>query len=202
MELFLGYDPGGDGKHGVASVRVAADGSFGDLRTDCLRAPAQEVVGECGAGEPGAVGEELSRGAVAQAVASTIMLGAVAHGSGWCRAVWANTGQCRVVSSCCVLVVLVVSGHGGGGRDGADRSGFGVRGDVRHDRHADGGWEGSPPSTTPSRHGRRGRSCRASGMRRGSDATSSAPSLSSGRSNPRHPTASVDPGLGLVSRGS
>ena len=37
MELFLGYDPGGDGKHGVASVRVAADGSSGDLRTDCLR---------------------------------------------------------------------------------------------------------------------------------------------------------------------
>ena len=37
MESFLGYDPGGDGKHGVASVCIASDGSLGDLRTDCLR---------------------------------------------------------------------------------------------------------------------------------------------------------------------
>ena len=37
MELFLGYDPGGDGKHGVAAVRIAEDGSLEVPETDCLR---------------------------------------------------------------------------------------------------------------------------------------------------------------------
>ena len=31
MELFLGYDPGGKGKHGVVSVRIARDGTYGDI---------------------------------------------------------------------------------------------------------------------------------------------------------------------------
>ena len=28
MTQFLGYDPGGEGKHGVAVAQIAADGSF------------------------------------------------------------------------------------------------------------------------------------------------------------------------------
>ena len=37
MELFLGYDPGGDGKHGVAAVRVAENGQLQAPATKCLR---------------------------------------------------------------------------------------------------------------------------------------------------------------------
>lgn len=36
MELFLGYDPGGAKKHGVVSVRIASDGSYGELEAVCL----------------------------------------------------------------------------------------------------------------------------------------------------------------------
>ena len=36
MELFLGYDPGGDGKHGVAAVRIAEDGTLEEPSTRCL----------------------------------------------------------------------------------------------------------------------------------------------------------------------
>ena len=28
MELFLGHDPGGEGKHGLVSVRIARDGTY------------------------------------------------------------------------------------------------------------------------------------------------------------------------------
>ena len=37
MKLFLGYDPGGEGKHGVVSVRIARDGTYSDLDAKCLR---------------------------------------------------------------------------------------------------------------------------------------------------------------------
>ena len=36
MGLFLGYDPGGEGKHGVVSVRIARDGTYSDMDADCL----------------------------------------------------------------------------------------------------------------------------------------------------------------------
>ena len=36
-ELFLGYDPGGEGKHGVVSVAIARDGSYSDMQAECLR---------------------------------------------------------------------------------------------------------------------------------------------------------------------
>ena len=36
MELFLGYDPGGEGKHGVVSVRIARDGTHCDMEADRL----------------------------------------------------------------------------------------------------------------------------------------------------------------------
>lgn len=37
MELFLGYDPGGDGKHGVAAVRIAENGSLEVTDRRCMR---------------------------------------------------------------------------------------------------------------------------------------------------------------------
>lgn len=37
MELFLGYDPGGTRKHGVAAVRIASDGTYGDMEVKRLR---------------------------------------------------------------------------------------------------------------------------------------------------------------------
>ena len=37
MKLFLGYDPGGEDKHGVVSVRIARDGTYSDLVAKCLR---------------------------------------------------------------------------------------------------------------------------------------------------------------------
>lgn len=36
MELFLGYDPGGANKHGVVSVKIASDGSYGEMEANCL----------------------------------------------------------------------------------------------------------------------------------------------------------------------
>ena len=36
MELFLGYDPGGEDKHGVVSVKIARDGTYSDLEADRL----------------------------------------------------------------------------------------------------------------------------------------------------------------------
>ena len=36
MDLFLGYDPGGEGKHGVVSVKIARDGTYSDMEADCL----------------------------------------------------------------------------------------------------------------------------------------------------------------------
>ena len=41
VELFLGYDPGGDGKHGVAAVRVAENGGLDVRSTKCLRDAAE-----------------------------------------------------------------------------------------------------------------------------------------------------------------
>ena len=41
VELFLGYDPGGDGKHGVAAVRVAENGELDVRSTKCLRDAAE-----------------------------------------------------------------------------------------------------------------------------------------------------------------
>lgn len=41
VELFLGYDPGGDGNHGVAAVRIAEDGSLEEPDTHCLRDAAE-----------------------------------------------------------------------------------------------------------------------------------------------------------------
>ena len=35
-ELFLGYDPGGKGKHGVVSVTIASDGTYSDMQAECL----------------------------------------------------------------------------------------------------------------------------------------------------------------------
>ena len=37
MELFLGYDPGGEDKHGVVSVRIARDGTYSDIEAKRLR---------------------------------------------------------------------------------------------------------------------------------------------------------------------
>lgn len=37
VELFLGYDPGGEDKHGVVSVRIARDGTYSDIEAECLR---------------------------------------------------------------------------------------------------------------------------------------------------------------------
>ena len=34
---FLGYDPGGKDKHGVAAVTIARDGSYNDMQAECLR---------------------------------------------------------------------------------------------------------------------------------------------------------------------
>ena len=34
-ELFLGYDPGGEDKHGVVSVTIARDGSYSDMQAEC-----------------------------------------------------------------------------------------------------------------------------------------------------------------------
>lgn len=42
-KLFLGYDPGGKDKHGVAAVRVAADGTFGSDPETCTLQDAEEV---------------------------------------------------------------------------------------------------------------------------------------------------------------
>ena len=36
MHLFLGYDPGGKGNHGVVSVRITSDGTWHDLQAKCL----------------------------------------------------------------------------------------------------------------------------------------------------------------------
>ena len=42
MELFLGYDPGGDGKHGVAAVRIAENGALAEEpSTECVRDAAE-----------------------------------------------------------------------------------------------------------------------------------------------------------------
>ena len=41
VELFLGYDPGGDRKHGVAAVRVAENGELKVRSTKCLRDAAE-----------------------------------------------------------------------------------------------------------------------------------------------------------------
>lgn len=35
-ELFLGYDPGGENTHGVVSVTIAQDGTYGDMQPECL----------------------------------------------------------------------------------------------------------------------------------------------------------------------
>ena len=44
MELFLGYDPGGEDKHGVVSVRIARDGTYSDLEAKRLRDATQVKV--------------------------------------------------------------------------------------------------------------------------------------------------------------
>ena len=36
MALFLGYDPGGKGKHGVAAANIKADGAFRSVKTSSL----------------------------------------------------------------------------------------------------------------------------------------------------------------------
>lgn len=43
MELFLGYDPGGDGKHGVAAARIAEDGDLEVMDRRCMRDAAAEL---------------------------------------------------------------------------------------------------------------------------------------------------------------
>lgn len=42
-KLFLGYDPGGNRRHGVAAARVASDGAFESEPETCLLADAEEV---------------------------------------------------------------------------------------------------------------------------------------------------------------
>lgn len=37
MEMFLGYDPGGEDKHGAVSVRIARDGTYSDIEAKRLR---------------------------------------------------------------------------------------------------------------------------------------------------------------------
>ena len=43
MPLFLGYDPGGQGKHGVAAVNILEDGAFDGTPTMSLMRTASEV---------------------------------------------------------------------------------------------------------------------------------------------------------------
>ena len=42
-KLFLGYDPGGKGKHGVAAARIASDGAFESKPETCLLEDAEDV---------------------------------------------------------------------------------------------------------------------------------------------------------------
>ena len=44
MKLFLGYDPGGEGKHGVAAAYISKDGTFSDEPKTETLADANEVI--------------------------------------------------------------------------------------------------------------------------------------------------------------
>ena len=62
-------------------AHCSGDGELcGGVEVSEAGCPAQEVVGECGAGEPGAVGEEPSRGAAAQAVVFEVFDGELDSG--------------------------------------------------------------------------------------------------------------------------